>query len=267
MASTILLTSYVGKKEFEEFLNSFYDTVCASDMVKHYFFLAKKNTILQDMRKFSVYLTPKTQLDYRRPATATASPDIQLPDSQLAEISQIMLKGFREKKFSPEHVPQLTHEILEMIDESRSQTNDTAVSILYPDEINSDTVYSFLKKNKIGSEVMPSKSIKAEFGLAHKVWIYLDYEQKTVSIEGKIFIKDTAFDDQIEEIIEKQNNRDTFVKVRLERETGAQHLLERHVLPFRHGMPVRLFVRYLSRFSRDLDLIYSLDPDDILRSG
>jgi hypothetical protein len=88
-----------------------------------------------------------------------------------------------------------------------------------------------------------------------------------VSVEGKIFIKDIAFDDQIEEIIEKQNNRDTFVKVRLERATGAQHLLERHVLPFRHGMPVRLFVRYLNRFSRDLDLIYSLDPDDILRSG
>ena len=267
MASTILLTSYVGKKEFEEFLNLFYDAVCASDMVKHYFFLAKKNTVLQDMRKFGLYLTPKNQLDYRRPATATASPDIQLPDSQLAEISQIMLRVFREKKFNSEHIPQLTHEILEMIDESRSQTNDTSVSILYPDEIDSDTICTYLKKNKIGSEIMPSKSIKAEFGLAHKVWIYINYEQKTVSVEGKIFIKDIAFDDQIEEIIEKQNNRDTFVKVRLERETGAQHLLEQHVLPFRHGMPVRLFVRYLSRFSRDLDLIYSLDPDDILRPG
>jgi hypothetical protein len=65
-----------------------------------------------------------------------------------------------------------------MIDESRSQTNDTSVSILYPDEIDSDTICTYLKKNKIGSEIMPSKSIKAEFGLAHKVWIYLDYEQK-----------------------------------------------------------------------------------------
>jgi hypothetical protein len=90
---------------------------------------------------------------------------------------------------------------------------------------------------------------------------------KKVSVEAKIFIKDIAFNDQIEEIIEKQNNRDTFVKVRLERETGAQHLLERHALPFRHGMPVCLFVRYLSRFSRDLDLIYSLDPDNILHPG
>ena len=265
MASTILLNSYVRKPEFEEFLNFFYDSVCESDLVKHYFFLAKKNAVLQDMKKFCSYLTPKTQLDYRRPATATASPDIQLPDSQISEISQIMVRAFREKKFTLEHIPQLTHEILEMIDETRSQTNDTAVSVLYSDEIDSENVYKFLKKNKIGAEVMPSKAIMAEHGLAHKVWIYLDHTEKTISIEGKIFIKDIAFDDQIEEIIEKQNNRDSFVKVRLERNAGAQHLLERHVLPFRHGLPIRLFVRYLGRFSRDLDLIYSMDSDGILK--
>ena len=234
-------------------------------MVKHYFFLAKKAVILQDMKKFSSYLTPKISLEYRRPATATASPDIQLPDSQISEISQIMVRVFRAKKFSIEDIPQLTHEILEMIDETRSQTNDTAVSILYPDEIDSENVYKFLKKNKIDSEVMPSKALMAERGLAHKVWIYLDHDEKTISIEGKIFIKDIAFDDQIEEIIEKQNNRDSFVKIRLVRDAGAQHLFERHVLPFKNGIPMRLFVRYLNRFSSNLDQIYSSDSDGILK--
>jgi hypothetical protein len=267
MASNILLSSYLGKKDFEEFFRLFYDEVCASDLVKHYFFLAKKNTILLDMKKFCSYLTPKNQLDYRRPATATASPDIQLPDSQISEISQIMLRVFRHKKFNPEDIPQLTHEILEMIDESRSQTNDTAASVLYPDEIDAENVYTFLKKNKIGSEVMPSKSIMAEFGLAHKVWIYLDTDKKSITVEGKIFVKDIAFDDQIQDLIDKQNNRDSFVKIRLVRDEGAQHLLERHVLPFRNGIPVRLFIRYLNRFSRDLDFIYSLNSEDILRTA
>ena len=265
MASTTLLSSYVRKPEFEDLLNAFYDGVCESDLVKHYFFLAKKSAILQDMKKFSSYLTPKTQLDYRKPAASSASPDIQLPDSQISEISQIMTRVLREKKFALEHIPQLMHEILEMIDETRSQTNDTAASVLYPDEIDSENVYKFLKKNQIGAEIMPSKSIMAERGLAHKVWIYLDHEDKTISVEGKIFIKDIAFDDQIEEIIEKQNNRDSFVKLRRERNAGAQHLLERHTLPFRNGIPVRLFVRYLGKFSRDLDLIYSMDSDGILK--
>jgi hypothetical protein len=265
MASTTLLHLYARKPEFEDFLNAFYDGVYDSDLVKHYFFLAKKSTVLQDIKKFSSYLTPKISLDYRRPATATASEDIQLPDSQISEISQIMVEVLREKKFPLEHIPQLSHEILEMIEETRSQTNDTVASVLYPDEIDSENVYKFLKKNKIGSEVMPSKSIMAERGLAHKVWIYLDHEEKTISVEGKIFLKDIAFEDQIEEILEKQNDRDSFIKIKLERDAGAQHFIERHVLPFKNGIPIRLFVRYLQKFSRDLDLIRTMDSDGILK--
>jgi hypothetical protein len=49
------------------------------------------------------------------------------------------------------------------------------------------------------------------------------------------------------------------------RNNGAQHLIERHTLPFQNGIPVRLFVRYLGKFSRDLDMIYSTDSDDILK--
>jgi hypothetical protein len=56
-----------------------------------------------------------------------------------------------------------------------------------------------------------------------------------------------------------------FMKIRLERNNGAQHLIETHTLPFQNGIPVRLFVRYLGKFSRDLDMIYSTDSDDILK--
>ena len=265
MASTVLLTSFIKDPEFEDFLNTFHDAVCANIAVKHLFFLAKKSVLLQDMIKFSSYLTPKTQMDYRRPATSTASPDIQLPDKQIHEISQIMIRVCRAKKIPVEHVPQLTHEILEMIDETRSQTNDTTAAILYPDEIDSDNIYTFLKKNKIQSEIMPSKALMAERGLAHKVWIYLDHEEKKISLEGKIIIKDTAFDDQIEEVIEKQNSRDSSLSIRLVRDSGPQHLYGRHELPFENGIPIRLFVRFLKRFGSDLDMIHTMDKNDILK--
>lgn len=265
MASTVLLTSFIKDPEFEDFLNTFHDAVCANIAVKHLFFLAKKSVVLQDMIKFSSYLTPKTQMDYRRPATSTASPDIQLPDRQIHEISQIMAKVCRARKIPVEIVPQLTHEILEMIDETRSQTNDTTAAILYPDEIDSDNVYTFLKKNKIQSEIMPSKALMAERGLAHKVWIYLDHEEKKISLEGKIIIKDIAFDDQIEEVIEKQNNRDSSLSIRLVRDSGPQHLYGRHELPFENGIPIRLFVRFLKRFGSDLDMIHTMDKNDILK--
>lgn len=99
MASTILLSSYVRKPEFEDFLNAFYDGVCESDLVKHYFF-SRKSGHSAGHEEIQQLPHPKTSLDYRRPAASTASPDIQLPDSQISEISQIMSRVLREKKFT-----------------------------------------------------------------------------------------------------------------------------------------------------------------------
>ncbi len=39
------------------------------------------------------------------------------------------------------------------------------------------------------------------------------------------------------------------------------------LLPCRHGIPMRLFVRYLRRFAMDLDQVHASDRDGILRPG
>ena len=99
-----------------------------------------------------------------------------------------MTKLFRELKFSSEHAPQLIHEILEIIEETRSQTADTSSSVLSTKEVNPDMILLFLKRNKINSEIMPSKAIKADKGLAHESWIRMDDEEKQIIIYGKIYI-------------------------------------------------------------------------------
>lgn len=264
--STILLGSYLKEPEFESIIHQIYDMVCSNDLVKHYFVLAKKATVVNDLRRFWPYLTPKPALEYRRPATPTASTDIQLPDSQFSEVIQVMVRVFRERKVNPEHVPQLTHEILELTEESRSQTNDTLSSRLEAKEVSADKIMVFLKRYKIGSEVMPSKAIMAERGLSHKLWLQIDAAQQEVQLEGRIAISDAAFNDQIDEILERQAARESSIRLRLEHDdAGRRRLLAIHRLPYRHGIPMRLFVRVLRRFSMDLDQVHGSDKDDLLR--
>lgn len=264
---TILLNTYLRDSEFESIIHQIHESVCTNDLVKHYFVLAKKSTVIQDMKRYCSYLTPKTAMDYRRPASPTASIDIQLPESQFSEIIQVMERVFRERKVNPEHVPQLTHEMLELIEESRSQTNDTLPSRLEAREVSTDKLQYFLKRYKIISEVMPSKAIAAEHGLSHKLWLHIEPEQKNIVIEGRILISDVAYEDQIDEIVERHNNRDSFVKLRLEQDSGRRRLIARHLLPYRHGVPMRLLVRYMRRFSMDMDRVHTLDRDSILRPG
>ena len=264
--TTILLNTYLQDPTFESIIHQIHDAVCGSDLVKHYFVLAKKSAIIQDIKRYRNYLAPKSALDYRRPATPTSSSDIQLPDSQFAEIILIMSRIFRDYKLNPEHIPQLTHEILELMEESRSQTNDTLSSKLAANEVSVDKIQYFLKRYKIISEVMPSKAIMAERGLSHKLWLRIDSDRQEIHIEGRIVILDAAFDDQIDEILERQSARESVI--RLQRETdeaGRRRLLARHALPYSHGVPMRLFVRYLNRFSMDFNNVHTLDKESILR--
>ncbi len=265
--TTLLLPAYLTKAEFDEFIHQFHEGVCSNDFVKHYFVLAKKSTMLQDMRRYWSYLTPKTALEYRRPASPTASVEIQLPESQFSEVVDVMVEVCRAHKFKPEHVPQLTHEILELIEETRSQTNDLLPSKLEATEVEPDKLCYFLKREKIYGEIMPSKNIMVERGLSHKLWLSIDAEHKSITIEGRIYISDAAFDDQIDEILERQSEMDSFVRLRLERGEGKQHLLERHTLSCAHGIPMRLFTRYLRRFSSELDRVYAFDKDGVLKGS
>jgi hypothetical protein len=163
-------------------------------------------------------------------------------------------------------MPQLTHEILELMEESRSQTNDTVSSKLEAKEVSVDKIQYFLKRYKIISEVMPSKAIMAERGLSHKLWLRVNPEQQEIHIEGRIIILDAAFDDQIDEILERQTGRESVIS--LQRETdnaGRRRLLARQALSYSYGVPMRLFVRYLNRFSADFNNVHSLDKENILR--
>jgi truncated hemoglobin YjbI len=58
----ILLQSYLGTKEFDEFLDQFYENVSQNDLVKHFFMLAKKPTISQNLNRYWPYLIPKNYL-------------------------------------------------------------------------------------------------------------------------------------------------------------------------------------------------------------
>ena len=263
--STILLPTYLGTPKFDEFMDKLYENVMLSDLVKHFFLIAKKPAVDRDLSRYWPYLLPKTILEYRKPAVATSEYDIRLPESQFSEVVMIMTKLLREMKFNVDHAPQLIHEILELIEETRSQASASTQSVIEGKDINSDILQVVLKRNKIQSEVMPSKAIKTGNGLEHEVWIRLDNEEKLVRISGKVIIKDESFDDQLTEIIEKQAEKESIVQLKLVRDAGPQHFLASHSLPFENGIPIRLFYKLLTKFAVDLFAVYALDKNSVLK--
>ena len=161
-------------------------------------------------------------------------------------------------------ISNFTDEILEIIEETRSQCNETEVSKLDLVEISPDKICKVLSRNKITSEVMPSKAVRTERGLPHPIWIDTDYENKKLNVTSKIIIKESASNTDINELLEKVNGKASFIMLKLERDTGPRFLTDGRDLPFNDAIPIRLFTRYLRRFSSDFEKVYASDSDNIL---
>jgi len=262
-----LLQLFLSNPNFEKIISDFHDEVRNNDLVKHYFLAAKKNAIIRDLKKYYHYLTPKSDYEYSHPPTSTAKWEIQLPSNQFQEVVQILGNELRKNKISVIESNQLKHQILEIAEETRSQFNETEVSKLDVVEITPEKIYQLLRRNKIISEIMPSKAVKTERGLPHPVWIQTDYENKILHVSSKIIIQEAASQSDINELLEKTRSREKFVYLRLEQgDVGPRYLTDGHDIPFNDGIPIRLFTRYLRRFSSEFDIIFGSDSDNILNS-
>ena len=260
-----LLQTYVKNENFDNIISEFYDEVKLSDLVKHYFLAAKKPGLIRDLKKYHVYLLPKSELEFNQRPTSSSLFDIQLPGNQFQEVTEILVKVLRKYKVSSMHSPRLLHEILTIVEETRSQCNETEVSTLDRVEIDPEKIYKLLNRNRISSDVMPSKAVRTERGLPHPVWIHTDFDSRMLLIKSKIVIKDSAMQDQIEEVIEKSQISPKFLEIKLDNESGPQALVDSHEIPFLDGIPIRLFIAYLRRFSSDFSRVYSFDKENILK--
>lgn len=165
---------------------------------------------------------PKSDYDYAQQPQPSSKSDIQIPGSQFQEVTLILGKVLRKNKIPVREVSQLLHEILEIVEATHSQCNETEVSTLDLVEINPEKIYKLLSRNRIVSAVMSSKAIRTEKGLPFPIWFYTDYENKSRVIHGKIIIKDTAKQENISKILEKSNSKVGFMNVKGEQDTGPQ---------------------------------------------
>lgn len=260
-----LLHSYLNDPNFEKIISDFHDEVRNTDLVKHYFLAAKKTAIMQDLKKYYHYLTPKSEYEYSLPPVSTSKSEIQLPSNQFQEVNQILGAELRKNKILAVDALELQHEILEIVEETRSQCNETEVSKLDLVEITPEKIYQLLRRNSIISEVMPSKAVRTERGLPHPVWINTDYEKKALYVTSKIKIKESASQTDIDELLEKIRPNEKFIHLRLEQEdVGPRVLTDGHYIPFNDGIPIRLFTRYLKRFSKEFDKVFGIDSNNIL---
>ena len=227
--------------------------------------LAKTETILEDLKKYYFYVLPKSRYDYAQTPNPSSNFDILIPSKQFAEVAAILTKVFRERKFSLEHSSRLTHDMLEIIEETRSQCADVEISMLTRGDLSPEKMVYWLKQKKVLADVMPSKAILADKGLDYRLWIRFDMDEDVASVYSKIVINEDVFQDEVEDLVERYNEKNTFIQFKLVKDAGPQFITDVHDLPIKNGIPIRLMMRYLKRFSQDFGDVFMVDKDKVLK--
>lgn len=261
-----LLSSLRNRKDFEIIMNEFHDAVSASAVVNHYLLGTSKNMIIKNIWKYTAYLVPRSDFEYSQIPTASSRPEIQLPSHQFIEVISLLETTLQKYKVRLDDIPRLRHEILEIVEETRDQGNETEISLLDAVEINNKKIRELLKRKKINSEELTSGLIKTGWGLPHPLWIDAHQDEKKIYISSKIVIKDSASNSDIDELMDKIEARKRFLNLTLHEEDGPAYLTDAHTIPFGDGIPIRLFIRYLRKFSNEFDLIYINDSNNILKT-
>ena len=263
----ILLSTFKKRSDFELIMNDFYDAVSASGVVNHYLLGTTKSILLKNMWKYTAYLVPKSDYEYSQMPTPSSKHEIQLPSNQYMEVTILLETALYKYKIKSEDIVQLRHEILEIVEETRDQCNETEISSLDAVEVNNKKISELLKRKNINSDDMPSGALKTGRGLPHPLWIDVNQDEKNIYISSKIFIKDSASNTDIDELMEKIEARKRFLDLKLIDDNGPTHLFDSHVFSIGDGIPIRLFIRYLRKFSNEFDLIYVNDSDNILKTA
>ena len=262
----ILLSTFKKRSDFELIMSDFHDAVSASGVVNHYLLGTTKNIILKNMWRYTIYLMPHTDYEYSQLPSPTSKFEIQLPSNQFMEVVILLEAVLYKYKVRAEEIVRLRHEILEIVEETRDQCNETEISTLDAVEVNNKKISELLKRKNINSDEMPSGVLKTGRGLPQPLWIDIKEEEKKIYLSSKIFIKDSASNTDIDELMEKIEARKRFIEFKLVDDNGPTHLTDFHVFPTGDGIPIRLFIRYLRKFSNEFDLIYTADSHDILKS-
>ncbi len=263
----ILLSTFKKRSDFDLIMNDFHDAVSASGVVNHYLLGTTKSILLKNMWKYTSYLVPKSDYEYSQMPTPSSKHEIQLPSNQYMEVTILLETALYKYKIKSEDIVRLRHEILEIVEETRDQCNETEISSLDAVEVNNKKISELLKRKNINSDDMPSGALKTGRGLPHPLWIDVNQDEKNIYISSKIFIKDSASNTDIDELMEKIEARKRFLDLKLIDDNGPTHLFDSHVFSIGDGIPIRLFIRYLRKFSNEFDLIYVNDSGNILKTA
>jgi hypothetical protein len=246
-----ILNNYGGLPKLKMIIQSFRKNILATQEVKHFLFSPNFEKLYSDQVNFIQYIFPKTENEYRNPIKQTASDEYRIPTWQFEQVTEILQKTLREEYgiLTNDVIPISSH-ILEIVEESRAQSDDMHSNIWKPADVNLINLKKFYESQGFTSTLdYDFNQIKILNGLPYPIHAKIIPKDKTLQLfavsshDAGLSREETL---EVTSLLAQQFNRMSFDV----HQNGQKNTIHaQHILPYQHYVPTRLLLRLTKMFS------------------
>jgi len=248
-------------------LQTLYTQVNSNRAIAHFFMNVHMDPLIADVHKFSHFVTEQSESVYRDPLRAQKSsmPSIQVTSTVFEEVHKILVQILKDQAIAEDHIPRLSFEILEIVEESRAQFSDTMMMVLKMEDVTQDSLLQIFKRFKFEATLAGKNEVCVEGGVDIPINVKIRPKDKSLVLIGKAVSVENSKLEDVEAIAQTANDRyPIFHVVAVEDEDDWPFLFMEKSFSYENGVPLRLLFRLAKSFSSAFHRGVKCDSQKIL---
>jgi hypothetical protein len=248
-------------------LQALYTQVTANRAIAHFFMNVHMDALITDVHKFSHFVMEQSESLYRDPLRAQKSsmPAIQVSSTVFEEVHKILVKILKDQEISEDHIPRLSFEILEIVEESRAQFSDTMMMVLKMEDVTQDSLLQVFNRFKFNAKLVGKNEVSVESGIDFPISVKIRTKDKSIVLIGKALSVENSKLKDVAEIAEIAEERyPIFPMKAVEDDDDWPFLLMEKSFSYENGVPLRLLFRLAKSFSTAFHRNVRCDSQKIL---
>jgi hypothetical protein len=256
-----------SKDEYESFIAKFYEYVVDKRDIKHFFFGINLDRVIEDQFLYLPLIVRKPRRYYKDMVMQTAPSGIQIKVPQFEEICFVMRMLLEKEGYPKSLIPIAATNMIEIMEETRSQKMDSEVKVWKPFEINKELINDFYNKNRTDARIEKNGDVYISSGLPTPTWTrVVPSKNKIIFIAQAVSAGQSTPIESFNAFCQDLNNKIDYMHFNVRESNFGPVTYARHELNYASGLPSRMFMRAMRVFASNFESGVRMDVNQLLKA-
>lgn len=265
----IFKSVFGGLPKIKMVVRDLYSQVNEQAELRHYFLNVTPEKIIADQEHFASYVLRKPDHFYLGGLLQSADLSIQVGADVFNDVIDILKKILKNAGLPEHDIPRLTTHIMEVIEETRTQSNDNKIGILKPVDVSVETISKLYLRNKLDTVIKRSDLVYASSslkggGYPFPFFTQVDNENQMLTLFAQAAAKESATSEEMGYLVNEARQYAPILNFDTDMDDMNPLFVASYSLPFEFGVPNRLLIKITKQFSKMFFETLSYDTEEIL---